>query len=52
MYRRSQPEPGEDLTDVERAVIVKALHPDPDRRYRTAADLAEAVEAAARRPGP
>jgi serine/threonine-protein kinase len=47
IYLRSQPEPGEDLTDVERAVIVKALHPDPARRHRTAADLAEAVEAAA-----
>jgi eukaryotic-like serine/threonine-protein kinase len=52
MYLRSQPEPGEDLTDVERAVIVKALHPDPDRRYRTAAELAEGIEEAARRPGP
>jgi len=51
MYLRSQPEPGEDLTDGERAVVLTALHPDPARRYRTAADLAEAVEEVARRPG-
>ena len=37
IYLRSQPEPGEDLSDGERAVIVTALHPDPARRYRTAA---------------
>jgi serine/threonine-protein kinase len=51
IYLRSQPEPGEDLTDGERAVVVTALHPDPARRYRTARDLAEAVEDVARRPG-
>jgi serine/threonine-protein kinase len=50
IYLRSQPEPGEDLTDAERAVVVTALHPDPARRYRTAGDLAEAVEEVARRP--
>jgi serine/threonine-protein kinase len=44
IYLRSQPEPGEDLTDRERAVVVTALHPDPARRFRTAADLAEQVE--------
>jgi serine/threonine protein kinase len=51
IYLRSQPEPGEDLTDGERAVVVTALHPDPARRYRTAAEFAEAVEDVARRPG-
>jgi serine/threonine-protein kinase len=51
IYMRSHPEPGEDLTESERAVVVGGLHPDPARRYRTAADFAEAVEAVARRPG-
>jgi serine/threonine protein kinase len=51
IYLRSQPVPGEDLSDGERAVIVTALHPDPARRYRTAADFAEAVEEVTRRPG-
>jgi serine/threonine-protein kinase len=51
IYLRSQPEPGEDLTDGERAVVVTALHPDPGRRYRTAGDFAEAVEDVARRAG-
>jgi eukaryotic-like serine/threonine-protein kinase len=50
IYLRSRPEPGEDLTDGERAVIVRALHPYPADRYRTAADLADAVEELARRP--
>jgi serine/threonine protein kinase len=50
IYLRSQPEPGENLTDGERAVVVGALHPDPTRRFRTAADLAAAVEELARRP--
>jgi serine/threonine-protein kinase len=50
IYLRSQPEPGEDLSDGERAVVVTALHPDPARRYRTAADFAEAVEEVTRRP--
>jgi serine/threonine-protein kinase len=49
IYLRSQPEPGEDLTDGERAIVVTALHPDPARRYRTARDLAEAVEQVAQR---
>ena len=38
IYLRSQPEPGEDLSDGERAVVVTALHPDPGaplRRPRT-----------------
>jgi serine/threonine-protein kinase len=48
IYLRSQPEPGEDLTDRERAVVVTALHPDPARRYGTAAEFAGAVEEAAR----
>ena len=51
IYLRSQPEPGEDLSDGERAVVVTAVHPDPARRYRTADELAEAVEEVARRPG-
>ena len=51
IYLRSQPEPGEDLTDRERAVVVTALHPDPARRYRTAADFAEEVEQMLGRPG-
>jgi serine/threonine protein kinase len=51
IYLRSQPEPGEDLTDRERAVVVTAVHPDLARRHRTAGDFAEAVEEVARRPG-
>jgi eukaryotic-like serine/threonine-protein kinase len=51
IYLRSQPEPGEDLTEGERSVVVTALHPDPARRYRTAEDFAAAVEEVARRPG-
>jgi serine/threonine-protein kinase len=48
IYLLSQPEPGEDLTDRERAIVVTALHPDPARRYGTAAEFAGAVEEAAR----
>jgi serine/threonine-protein kinase len=48
MYLRSRPEPGEDLTDRERAVVVRSVHPDSARRYPTAADFAEAVEELAR----
>ena len=44
IYLRSRPEPGEDLSDGERSVVATAVHPDPARRYRTAADLADAVE--------
>ncbi len=51
IYLRSHPEPGEDLSDGERAVVVAALHPDPARRYRTAAEFADAVEEVAGRPG-
>jgi serine/threonine-protein kinase len=51
MYLRSQPEPGEDLADRERAVVVTAVHPDPARRYGTAAEFADAVEGVAGRPG-
>ena len=51
IYLRSHPEPGEDLADGERAVVVRALHPDPARRHGTAAEFAEAVEEVARRPG-
>jgi serine/threonine protein kinase len=49
IYLRSRPEPGEDLSDGERAVVATALHPDPARRFRTAADFAAAVEDLARR---
>ena len=48
IYLRSRPEPGEDLSDGERAVVVTAVHPDPARRHRTAQDFAEAVEEVAR----
>ncbi len=48
IYLRSRPEPGEDLSDGERAVVVTAVHPDPARRQRTARDFAEAVEELAR----
>jgi eukaryotic-like serine/threonine-protein kinase len=48
IYLRSQPEPGENLADRERTVVVTALHPDPARRYGTAAEFAGAVEEAAR----
>jgi eukaryotic-like serine/threonine-protein kinase len=48
IYLRSQPEPGEDLADGERAVVLRALHPDPARRYRTAEDFAAAVEGVSR----
>jgi serine/threonine-protein kinase len=51
IYLRSHPEPGEDLTDGERAVVVAALHPDPARRFHTAEDFAVAAEEVARRPG-
>jgi serine/threonine-protein kinase len=51
MYLRSQPEPGEDVTERERGVVVTALHPDPARRYGTAAEFAAAVEAVARLSG-
>jgi eukaryotic-like serine/threonine-protein kinase len=51
IYLRSHPEPGEDLSDRERAVVVGALQPDPARRYRTAAEFADAVEEVAGRSG-
>jgi serine/threonine-protein kinase len=44
IYLRSQPEPGEDLSDGERSVVLTALHPSPARRYRTAGDFGAAVE--------
>ena len=50
IYLRSQPEPDADLADAERAVILKALQPDPARRYQTAAELAAAIERVAGRP--
>ena len=36
-----------DLSDGERAVIAKALAPDPMERYRTAQELAEEIDALA-----
>jgi serine/threonine-protein kinase len=48
IYLRSRPEPGEDLSDGERAVVVTAVQPDPAHRHRTARDFAEAVEELAR----
>jgi serine/threonine-protein kinase len=51
IYLRSRPEPGEDLTDAERAVVVRAVHPDPGRRFRTAGEFADAVDQLARRAG-
>ena len=50
IYLRSRPEPGEDLSDGERAVVVTALQPDPARRYRTAARLRRRRGGAARAP--
>jgi eukaryotic-like serine/threonine-protein kinase len=51
IYLRSQPVPGDDLTEGERAVVATAVHPDPAHRFRTAAELADAVEEVARRAG-
>jgi eukaryotic-like serine/threonine-protein kinase len=51
IYLRSQPVPGDDLTEGERAVVTTAVHPDPAHRFRTAAELADAVEEVAGRPG-
>ena len=48
IYLRSRPEPDESLSEAERAVVVRAVQPDPARRYRTAAELAEDVERVAR----
>ena len=55
MYLRSQPEPDADLSDGERAVVVRALQPDPADRYETAEALADGHRAGggmtgARRP--
>jgi serine/threonine protein kinase len=44
MYLRSQPELDEALADGERAIVVKALQPDPANRYETAGALAEDIE--------
>lgn len=44
MYLRSEPEPDPDLAPTERAVVLRALRPDPAARYRTAAELADALE--------
>src|SRR4029450_650475 len=51
IYLRSQPEPGEDLADRERAGVVSAVHPEPTGRHATAEEFAEAVEEVAGRPG-
>ena len=44
MYLRSTPEPDPDLGGGERAVVLRALQPDPPARYRTAAELADALD--------
>jgi len=44
MYLRSQPEPDADLSDGERAVVVRALQPDPGKRYERADEMAEDIE--------
>ena len=44
MYLRSQPEPDADLSDGERAVVVRALQPDPAKRYETADEMADDIE--------
>jgi serine/threonine protein kinase len=44
MYLRSQPEPDADLAEGERAVVVRALQPDPSLRYQTAEELADDLE--------
>jgi eukaryotic-like serine/threonine-protein kinase len=44
MYLRSQPEPDADLSDGERAVVVRALQPDPGKRYETADEMAADLE--------
>ncbi|MDF2091562.1 protein kinase [Knoellia sp. 3-2P3] len=44
MYLRSQPEPDADLTDGERAIVVRALQPQPADRYQTAAEMAADIE--------
>lgn len=44
MYLRSEPEPDPDLAPAERAVVLRALQADPAARYRTAEELADAVE--------
>jgi hypothetical protein len=44
MYLRSQPEPDADLSDGERAVVVRALQPHPADRYQTAAEMAADIE--------
>ena len=48
IYVRSQPEPDESLSEAERAIVVRAVQPDPARRYRTAAELADDIERVAR----
>jgi serine/threonine-protein kinase len=48
MYLRSQPEPDADLTDGERAVVVRALQQDPASRYETAEEMAVDIERVAR----
>lgn len=48
IYLRSRPEPDESLSEAERAVVVRAVQPDPAQRYRTAAELADDIERVAR----
>jgi serine/threonine-protein kinase len=44
MFLRSQPEPDADLSDGERAVVVRALQPDPGKRYETADEMGADIE--------
>jgi hypothetical protein len=44
MYLRSRPEPDADLSDGERAIVMRALQPDPAARYATAKELAQDIE--------
>lgn len=47
LHVKATPELDPDLVAEERAVIGRALHPERSRRYRTAAELAEDIEALA-----
>jgi eukaryotic-like serine/threonine-protein kinase len=44
MYLRSQPEPDADLSDRERAIVIRALQPHPADRYQSAAEMAADIE--------
>jgi len=48
MFLRSRPEPDAELSPRERAVVSRAIHPDPSERYPTAAALADDIDGVAR----